>query len=106
MESYEHNNSNQSYMKSWELLEKHYGSEYKIASAYSAKLHQCQAEAMIALPLFVLDCHHYPEGLTTRNQMESQKEIMNVINKLLFRLKDMWRSKTHRLLENYGNLLI
>ena len=61
-------------------------------------------ESLEELSLFLVECFHYLETMSVRNQLQSPQEIMNVVLKLPYRMRDRWRRKSHELQTNYGGV--
>ena len=89
------------------LLETEYGNEFKVSNEYLRRLNNWpiikndDVRALEELSVFLLECHHYCESMTSRNQLQSPKEIMNVVLKLPFKLRDSWRRHCHRIQSAY-----
>jgi hypothetical protein len=91
------------YNKAKKLLTEEYGNEHKIAMAYIAKLEQWppitkeNPEALNNFSIFLVNCSHYLENMSYNNQLQSPKEILNIIMKLPYKMRDQWRRKCFNL---------
>ena len=98
------------YGKAKKLLLSEYGNEFKVAHAYIEKLDNWpvikneDAEALQELSIYLLDCYHYLENMSLCNQLQSPKEIMNVVRKLPYRFRERWRRRTHAVLSKDENV--
>lgn len=92
------------FAKAKELLIKEYGNEFKISNAYIEKLDNWpkiaseDMNALHELSIFLLNCHHYLENMSLRNQLQSPKELWNIVQKLPYMMRDRWRRKTHNVI--------
>ncbi|KAA0203896.1 hypothetical protein HAZT_HAZT002427 [Hyalella azteca] len=87
------------------LLDKEYGNEFKVATAYLNKLTNWSAikqedvAALQDLHLFLLKCNSYLENSSPGNPINSPGEIMKIIMKLPFKMREKWRLKTYQMME-------
>ena len=105
-----HYDARDGYNKAISLLNSEYNNEYKVANCYIHKLENWpiikteDSAAISELSLFLLDCHHYLENMSTSNQMNNPKEIMGIVRKLPYRLQDRFRRKTSSINNNHGGV--
>jgi len=106
-----HNDEAIAYEQAIQLLEDEYGNEHRAAAAYLQKLENWpvikseDGEALRKLSVYLLTCVNCMSGMTAMNQLNSPKEIMNVVMKLPFELRKRWRSKTMELTDNGSTVI-
>ena len=89
------------YLKAVVVLNKEYGNEHKVANEFISKLNKWpiikkdDAKALSDLSLYLQYINNYIESMHYRNQLQSPKELMSVILKLPYKLRESWRRKTH-----------
>lgn len=96
------------YPKARNLLSKQYDNEFVVSNEFITKLNawpvvrndDCQA--LEELSLYLLNCQHYLEGTSVYNQLHNPKQMLNVVEKLPYKLKDRWRRKSHQILQYSG----
>lgn len=92
------------------LLDKEYGNEFKVATAYLNKLSNWNAikpedvSALQDLHLFLLKCNSYLEDSSPGNPIHSPREIMQVIMKLPYKMREKWRLRTYHMIESDENV--
>ena len=102
-----HYDATVAYYKAMELLEYEFGNEYKISSAYIQKLNNWPVvknddiKGLEELSMFLCEVRHYCECMSVRNQLQSPQEIMNIVLKLPYRMRERWRRKCHDLQMNF-----
>jgi len=88
------------------LLDKEYGNEFEVATAYLKKLSNWNAikpedvSALQDLHLFLLKCNCYLEDSSPGNPINSPREIMQVIMKLPYKMREKWRLRTYHMIES------
>jgi hypothetical protein len=98
------------YNKALELLNREYGNEFTVSNAFMDKLNKWppikneDVKSLECLSIFLLECHHYLENMTYRNQLQSPQEIMNIVLKLPYKLRDKWRRNCYRHINNNGGV--
>lgn len=96
------------FIKAKALLIQEYGNEFRISSSYIEKLDEWpiirpeNVEDLENLYIFLINCNHYIENLTWHNQLQNPKEIMNIVAKLPYKLRDRWRRHSHSASKKYG----
>ena len=111
VESCTHYDASVAYGKAKYLLICEYGNEFKVSNSYIEKLEKWpvirndDVKALEDLSLYLLDCYHYLENMSSLNQLQNPKEIMNIVAKLPYKLRDRWRRKCHYLLTKNRNVL-
>lgn len=104
-----HYDSTRGFEKAKRLLVNEYGNEFKIANGYIEKMDNWPSiksddgDGLQDLSIFLLDCHHHLENMSSANQLQNPRQIMGVINKLPYRLRERWRRFTHGALKR-GNI--
>ena len=110
VESCSHYDQRAAYAKAVDLLLKEYGNEFKVSNAYIQKLENWppikneDPRALEDLSIFLMDCFHYLDNMTIRNQLQSPKEIQAIVNKLPYKMRDRWRRKCHNLVTCHGGV--
>lgn len=110
VKSCSHHNSTVAYAKAKELLTAEYGNEFRISSKYIEKLTQWptikndDGDGLQEFLIFLLDCQNYLENMSHNNQLQSPQEIMNVIIKLPYRMRERFRRTTSHLLKTNGRV--
>ena len=88
------------------LLDREFANEYKVAASYLKILAEwptIKNEDLMALQdlhSFLLKCNNYLEDSSPGNQINNPKEILNIVLKLPYKLREGWRRKTYKLQEN------
>ena len=97
--------NNDGYQTAIALLKKRYDNEFKLAECYLAQLEKFpvvkseDCDAIEKLFLLLTICCNAMKNLSTLNQLNSPKEIMSIVKKLPYRLREKWRSQVHALTE-------
>lgn len=92
------------------MLINEYGNEFRVSNCYIEKLEKWpiikndDAKALEDLSLFLIDCNHYLENMCNTNQLQSPTEIMNIVNKLPYKLRDRWRRRCHSVMTIRGKV--
>lgn len=103
VQSCSHNDASLALLKAKALLHEEYGNEYKVTNRYIEKLSNWplikhdDKEGLNEFSLFLVECNNYFEYMPRKNELNSYKEIMNLIMKLPYRLRENWRRKTYDL---------
>lgn len=90
------------------LLE--YDNEHRVANAYLQKISDWpvikadDAKALESFAIFLFHCNSYMENMTSRNPLQSPKEMMHIVEKLPYKLRDGWRRKSHHLTTTRGSI--
>jgi len=106
VKSCNHNDEAVAYEQAISLLEEEYGNEHRTATAYLQRLENWptikseDGEALRKLSIYLLTCSNNMGSMNTINQLNSPKEIMNVVMKLPYELRKSWRNRTMELTEN------
>jgi len=94
------------YLKAKHLFKEEYGNEHRIAAAYLETLHQWpqikpeDPESLVEFSLFLINCNNYLENMSANCKLGSHHEIMNVIMKLPYKMREQWRRHTYNLTRN------
>ena len=110
VDSCKHFNSTVAYRKAKGLLTEEYGNEFRVSNCYIEKLNNWptikseDATALQDLSLFLLDCLHYQDNMTYRNQLQSPKELLAIVEKLPYKLQERWRRRCYDLQSNVGSV--
>lgn len=94
------------YKEARELLEKHYGNEYRIAQRYLSKLQNWEAlksedsNAMRKFAAYLTECGNMMRNMTALNQLNSWRDIREIMMKLPWDLRKQFRSKAQRMMVN------
>lgn len=89
------------YIKAKKLLRHEYGNEFIVADSYIKRLQNWpsikneDSSALEELSIYLLNCSHYMENMSQCNQLQSPQELMNIVKKLPYRMRERWRRKTH-----------
>ena len=100
-----------SYEAAKNILNKHYGNEFKISSAYLKKIEDFPAiknedgEALEDFALLLLSCKNLMANMTSLNQLNSHSEITQIIKKLPFKLRERWRRIVHKITGSGKNVV-
>jgi len=90
-------NASHAFRQALDLLDDEYNNEYRTATAYIRKLEEWPSiksednEGLHNFSIYLLTCANNMETMTSLNQLNSPKEMMNVIMKLPFELRKKWR---------------
>ena len=100
-----HSDSGISYKKAKELLRKEYGNVHKISNTYLEKLSNWpqikkdDETAIDELSLYLTNCSQFLDSMGG-SEMNSPKEIMHIVMKLPYKLRENWRKLTHEILKS------
>ena len=87
------------YTKARKLLEEHYGNEFNIANSYLEKLENWEpieaenGEALNDFALFLSHCATMMQDMTALNQLNSLREIRDIVKKLPWNLRTKFREQ-------------
>ena len=93
----------QAYSKAMQLLCDEYNNEFKVSNALIAGLDKWgtlgedDLDSFEDLAFYLLRCSNHLESLSIGNQLNNPKEIMNIVMKLPYRVRDGWRRITGRI---------
>lgn len=88
------------YARAKELLICEYGNDFKIANAYLETLSNWpdieseDKDALLDISTFLMQAKHFLENGPLESQLNNPKEIMNVVMKLPFKIRERWRALT------------
>jgi len=88
------------YARAKELLISEYGNDFKIANAYLETLSNWpdieseDKDALLDISTFLVQAKHFLENGPLGSQLNNPKEIMNVVMKLPFKIRERWRVQT------------
>ncbi|KAA0194246.1 hypothetical protein HAZT_HAZT000144, partial [Hyalella azteca] len=105
VDSCNHYDASAGYKKAKLLLKEEYGNELKIANSFLNILNDWpsidydNSDALGELSLFLTKCSNYMSNMSSLNHLNSPKEIMNIIMKLPYRLRERWRTCTYKTAE-------
>lgn len=100
-----HMNPDPGYAKAKQLLQKHFGSKYKIAVAYIEKamswpqIKNEDVNSLQAYSLFLQGCCNVMEDLQYMQELDMPSNIRAIVSKLPFKLRERWRTVAHDILE-------
>ena len=110
VDSCAHFESERAYYSAMELLQSEYANEYKVSDEYIRKIEQWPAvkaedvRALEDLYLFLLDCINYMDSMTIHNPLQSPNEIMKVVYKLPYKMRESWRRRCADITNRYHNV--
>ena len=110
VKSCSHFSSSIGFSRAKQFLYQEYGNEFRVANAYIEKLDKWpeikpeHADDLQELSIFLLDVQNYFENITFNNHLQSPKEIMAIVQKLPYRMREMWRRKTLHFMKNDGHV--
>lgn len=87
------------------LLQEHFGNEYKIATAYIEKalawkpVKSEDVKSLQAYALFLRGCCNAMEELQYMQEMDMPANMRSIISKLPFKLRDQWRITAYDIME-------
>ncbi len=93
------------YPKAKQLLQKHFGNKYKIATAYLERALSWPAikgeevSALQSYVLFLRGCCNVVEVLQYLQELDMPSNMRVIISKLPFKLRERWRAVAHNILE-------
>lgn len=103
-----HMTPSKGYYEAKQLLHKHYGDEFKIASAYidkTLKWPQVKSDdgrALNAYAMFLIGCHNCMEDIEYLDEMDNPTNLRTVISKLPYKLKERWCAEAFNIKERQG----
>ena len=104
VKSCSYSDSTVAYTRAKGLLISEYGSEHKICQAYIAKLNNWptiraeDSNAFHDFLIYLMDCLIFIENSRSINPLDTSQEIMKLVAKLPFRMRDAWRRQAHDLM--------
>jgi len=105
-----HSDPSLGYRTARKLLLEEYGNEYKVAQAYISKIKDWppikndDSDNLQVFSIFLMECSIFFENMSVGNQLQSPTEIMNIVKKLPYKMRERWRRKTHEYLEKQGHV--
>lgn len=106
--SCEHMPPSRGFTEAKRLLQKHYGDELMIASAYidkALKWPQIRSEdgkSLNAYALFLTGCPNTMEDVEFMEEMNNPTNMKIVVSKLPYKMKEKWRNVAYEILEKRG----
>lgn len=106
--SCEHMPHRKAYKEAKRLLERHFGDELVIASAYVEKALQWPSikaedgKAMSAYALFLTGCKNTMEDVEYMDEMDNPTNMRIVMSKLPFKIRERWRNTAYDIKEQRG----
>lgn len=97
--SCQHINPDNGYMRAKGLLKEHFGNEQKVAAAYMdkalswANIRSEDVRALQDYSLFLRGCCNATEDVQYLHDLDMPSNMLNVIRKLPYKLRDKWRSR-------------
>ena len=97
-------NADLAYKRALELLHGKYGNEFKIGETYLQQLEQWPSirandgKALEEFSVFLMRCESTMDSSDMLNQLNSPKEIMEIIRKLPYGCREKWRVRAHKLI--------
>lgn len=106
--SCQHIESDRGYLKAKALLREHYGNEQKVASAYMERalswsiIKTEDVKALQEYSLFLQGCCNAMEDVQYLNDLDTPTNMLEIIKKLPYKLRDRWRCHACDLQEKYN----
>ena len=100
-----HMDPQRGYLEAKMLLQKHFGHEMKIATAYLEKaltwnvIRAEDGKALHAYGIFLRECYNVMQDIQFLMELETPSNMRAIVAKLPFKLRDKWRSTACALLE-------
>ena len=101
VKSCENENPSVGYKSAIKMLNREFGDERVIATAYLEKLRQFKeiknedAKALRKFAFFLLSCANMMSSVSPLNQLNSSYEIKQIVMKLPFKMRDRWRTNVY-----------
>lgn len=105
--SCQHMAPDRGYAKAKQLLQEHFGNEYKITAAYTEKalswpmVKPEDVKALQAYALFLRECCNAMEDLQYMKELDMPTHMRTLILKLPYKLRDKWRVTACELMEKH-----
>jgi hypothetical protein len=99
------------YRSALDQLNKHYGNEYKIADSYLVKIEKWpqikdeDGKSFQDLSIYLTTCFNNMNSFASLNQLNSPKEIMNIVRKLPYKYREKWRSWAYKVSCKYRQVI-
>ncbi|XP_030596228.1 uncharacterized protein LOC115787620 [Archocentrus centrarchus] len=96
------------YIVAKDLLQEHFGNEYKLSTAYIDKalawpsVKSEDVKALQAYALFLRGCCNAMEELHYMQELDMPGNMKMVISKLPYKLRERWRAVAHDIMETYN----
>lgn len=96
------------YQLAKELLQEHFGNEYRIAAVYMEKALAWPAvraedvRALQAFSLFLRGCFNVMEELQYMQELDMPTNMRAIMTKLSFKYREKWRTTAHEIMERYN----
>ncbi|KAJ8332985.1 hypothetical protein SKAU_G00418810 [Synaphobranchus kaupii] len=100
-----HMSPSRGYNEAKRLLQKHYGDELRIASAYIDKalrwpqIKSEDGKALSAYAMFLVGCRNTMEDIESLEEMDNPTNLRTVVSKLPYKLKERWRAEAYHIKE-------
>lgn len=100
--------SDRGYIKAKALLKEHYGNEQKVVAAYMERalswptIKTEDVRALQEYSLFPRGCCNAMEDVQYLNDLNTPTNMLEIIKKLLYKLRDRWRCHACNLRERYN----
>jgi len=104
-----HSNPQIAYRQAKEKLFSEFDNEFKVSNTYLEQLSNWpvikneDAKAMEELALFLSKCDNYVSNMSIRNPFQSPNEMLMIVNKLPYKYRERWRSRSHSIIHNFGS---
>lgn len=108
MRSCHHIESDRGYLRAKALLKEHYGNEQKVAAAYMERalvwptIKTEDVKALQEYSLFLRGCCNVMEDVQYLNYLDTPTNMLEIIKKLPYKLRDRWRCHACDLQERYN----
>lgn len=92
-----------------DLLQQHFGNQYKTATAYIERALAWQTikfedvKAVQAYSLFLRGCCNVMEELEYMQELDMPVNMRAIISKLPYKMREQWRTKVHDIMETTGH---
>lgn len=106
--SCQHMEPSRGYKEAKRLLKKHYGDDFKIATAHIDKalswpsIKADNAEALQAYSVFLTGCSKTMDSIEYMEEMDNPTTMRTILSKLPYKLKEKWRGLAYDLQEKNG----
>lgn len=96
---------NNGFGKAKELLQEHYGNEFKIASAYIEKalswspITREDSKALEGFALYLRGCRNAIAEIAYLEELDLSSNLQSLVAKLPFKLRERWRTEAYKLPE-------
>lgn len=101
--SCEHMLPHRGFKEAKRLLQKHYGDELMIASAYIDKARSEDGKALNTYAVFLTGCRNTMEDVEFMEEMDNPTNMRIVVSKLPYKMREKWRNAAFEIKERRGH---